>query len=455
MSKQLSSGAGRIGFAAALFTLLHLATSQPVAWATGTPPTVEFITAPAPADTVPYLVQFAWQGHDTDGVVDHYRYAIDPPAFPFGDTLWSVTPDTTELFLFRASSLDLPLPPSGPITFSEPHTLVLEAVDDKGLQSAPVSRDFYTSTVAPDIQITQPTPQYLSDALIGSSVTIEWAGNDPDGVFSNRPVKYKYILLGPSSDFPVNYAMFDPDSLRRYYAPGFPGWDSTSAETTSVHFTNLLISTRYVFVVVAFDEVGAYSARFSLTTNMLRMRPSITPVLVSLVSAEADDHGVRVRWSMAGDHAVAGVYRRTAETAWTRVATVTADGSGLIVHEDRAVSPGTRYGYRVGIPTPTGEQFLGETWVTVPAVATLSLDGLRPNPADRELVVSFSLPTPEPAIVELVDLSGRIVARQTVDAKAGSHLVNLRDIRRVTPGLYLVRLSQAGRSVVRKACVVR
>ena len=45
----------------------------------------------------------------------------------------------------------------------------------------------------------------------------------------------------------------------------------------------------------------------------------------------------------------------------------------MITYDDRAVVPGGRYGYRIGIPGRSGEQFFGETWVTVPTATALSL----------------------------------------------------------------------------------
>jgi len=104
----------------------------------GTPPTVEFITAPAPGATVPYMVQFSWQGADVDGTVSLYRIAIDPPAFD--EPFWIETDHTSQRYVFLTAILDLPLPASGPVTFSQPHTLVLKAVDNEGLESAPESR---------------------------------------------------------------------------------------------------------------------------------------------------------------------------------------------------------------------------------------------------------------------------------------------------------------------------
>jgi hypothetical protein len=178
-----------------------------------------------------------------------------------------------------------------------------------------------------------------------------------------------------------------------------------------------------------------------------------TAALVSLVSADADEHGVRLKW-YAPVATAANVYRRSPDSEWLEIASVTPSGTGMITYEDRAVVPGNRYAYRLGIPGQSGEDFFGETWVTVPAAMALSLEGLRPNPADRDLIVSYSLPDASPADLELVDVSGRVVMRHDLDAQPGRHVVYLQSARSVAPGFYLLRLTQGGRSVTRGACVI-
>jgi hypothetical protein len=120
--------------------------------------------------------------------------------------------------------------------------------------------------------ITSPIPSPLLTPKLTPSVRISWQGNDPDGVFNSKPIKYKYTLLTPSSVFPLAKAVRSPDSLRIFYAPNFVGWDSTSGETTTVQLTNLTPDQEYLFVVVGFDEAGAYSPIMSLSSNMLRFK---------------------------------------------------------------------------------------------------------------------------------------------------------------------------------------
>ena len=262
--------------AALLFTWALLTTVQlPASSRADVPPTVQFVVAPAPGETVHNPVSFSWQGDDVDGTVSLYRYVIDPPAF--GVPYWSETSNTAQVFFFQSTILDLPIPASGPITFTQPHTLVLKAVDDQGLESDPLSRAFFVSTIAPEVQIVSPIPSGTGGVPIGTEVTISWQGTDSDGVFLNRPVKYFFRLLSPSSDVPSSVAWANPNAFRDASAPQFLGWDSTSGDTTSVHYTNLLPGQSYVFCVVGVDEVGAYSARFGRAINMVQMLAGVTP----------------------------------------------------------------------------------------------------------------------------------------------------------------------------------
>ena len=74
-----------------------------------------------------------------------------------------------------------------------------------------------------------------------------------------------------------------------------------------------------------------------------------------------------------------------------------------------------------------------------------ALDGVRPNPASGNgLNVAFALPTGAAARLELLDVSGRrVLAREVGSLGVGRHTVNLSEGRRVAPGLYWVRLTQA------------
>jgi hypothetical protein len=197
---------------------------------------------------------------------------------------------------------------------------------------------------------------------------------------------------------------------------------------------------------------GGYGFSYFVDMGTLEFDDVVTPTLLSLVSAEAEAGVVKLKW-FAGGPISADIQRRTPTSGWLRLASSNADAGGMIVYEDHAVDFGHRYGYRVGIPGQNGEQFFGETWVTMPGSA-LSLEAPYPNPADRELFVSCSLPIARPAAVDLVDLAGRIVAHYDVGPEAGRHLIHLKEGPGLAPGVYLLRLTQGAHSAIGKVCVV-
>ena len=180
-----------------------------------------------------------------------------------------------------------------------------------------------------------------------------------------------------------------------------------------------------------------------------------TPVQASLVSAVAVPDRVTLTW-YASDAAalLANVYRRTESSGWAAIGQLDVAASGQIVFEDRAVHPGARFQYRVGIVEGGVEKFFGETWVDVPSYA-LAIASVAPNPAPRDLWVSFTLPRAAPATLRLIDVAGREVRRREVEAVAGPQRLNLAEGVRLPAGIYAVKLTQGEHSVTARASVVR
>ncbi|HKQ58676.1 MAG TPA: kelch repeat-containing protein [Candidatus Eisenbacteria bacterium] len=182
-----------------------------------------------------------------------------------------------------------------------------------------------------------------------------------------------------------------------------------------------------------------------------------TPVTVALASAEATPDRVRLAWTLAGAGIVRTEVSRSVEGSaeWVTLGSATRDGDRL-TFEDRAVVPGTRYGYRLAVWEGSEETRTEPVWVAVPKPAILGLAGAFPNPADRIVSVAFSLPGDQAATLELYDLKGRRVAWREVGALgAGEHRVDLADARDLPAGIYLVRLRHQRGTLTAKACVVR
>jgi len=245
------------------------------------PPSVELTNAPVSPDrSSPYFYAYRvnWSGNDPDGRIDHYEYAIDPPSVVVrdtskcndGDTCWITTAKNEEILFFRATKPDS-IRGTVPPTASDAHTFVIRAVDNLGARSPYKYRSFYSYTIAPTVDITNPLPTALLRAQVTPSVRVEWEGQDVDGQFTQKPIKYKYRML--DLDDPGNSVfLVNPDSLRKQEsAKNWAGWDSTSADTQFVQFTNLTPGKSYMFVLIGFDEAGAYSPVFTLNSNCLQL----------------------------------------------------------------------------------------------------------------------------------------------------------------------------------------
>ena len=249
-------------------------------------PEVRLTSAPIDTSSLYYYSYTVnWVGFDPDGRVDHYLFTIDPHLLaPGQDTVWERTEDNERRLFFK--STERIEETGGRFIGRDFHVFLIKAVDNVGSAGPYSARAFYSYTVAPQVRILNPPPGAFV-AFVTPSVRISWSGQDPDGVFTTKPVKYKYILLNASSTFPKDLATQQPDSLRRYYgvfrkenglAGPWAGWDSTSADTTQVQFTNLTPGTEYVFTVIGFDEAGAYSPLFDFTTSMITLRVGFAAV---------------------------------------------------------------------------------------------------------------------------------------------------------------------------------
>ena len=88
--------------------------------------------------------------------------------------------------------------------------------------------------------------------------------------------------------------------------------------------------------------------------------------------------------------------------------------------------------------------------------AGLALRGVWPNPARGTARVWLTLAGDAPARLELLDLAGRRVrALELGGLGAGLHRVDLEGTGSLPPGLYLIRLSQAGHQATGKLVVAR
>jgi hypothetical protein len=109
------------------------------------------------------------------------------------------------------------------------------------------------------------------------------------------------------------------------------------------------------------------------------------------------------------------------------------------------------------VETAYSDQFeiLGGTTGVDGSVAEFSLRGALPSPSVDRLSVSFSLKNSKPATLALFDLGGRMIETQRVDQLGpGSHIVTFAQ-RNLSAGVYLIRLTQDGKSLNARTAFVR
>jgi len=88
--------------------------------------------------------------------------------------------------------------------------------------------------------------------------------------------------------------------------------------------------------------------------------------------------------------------------------------------------------------------------------AGLVLESVGPNPTFGRMRIAFALATSDPASIEMLDISGRRVSEREVGfLGAGRHALDLQLSSSVAPGMYMVRLRQGGRVLIRSVIVRR
>jgi sugar lactone lactonase YvrE len=96
----------------------------------------------------------------------------------------------------------------------------------------------------------------------------------------------------------------------------------------------------------------------------------------------------------------------------------------------------------------------GTTGVAPEGPLAFALERVRPNPSrGGSLRVECTLAAADRAAVELLDVAGRVVASRELTG-TGRHTVDLAAGRRLPPGLYMLRLEQAGQSRTQRVVVL-
>lgn len=183
------------------------------------------------------------------------------------------------------------------------------------------------------------------------------------------------------------------------------------------------------------------------------------PVTTSLavVSAEAQPGRNHLEWFAAEAAGLeARVQRREENSGWSERAVMVADGTGRFVFDDTDVIPGRRYGYRLAYSEGAGTLQTGETWLAAANALALRLDRPWPNPSRGTVLLGFALPEGGHAILEMVDLSGRRMARRDLGSlEAGEHRLVFEEAGALPAGTYWLRLVKDGQVRTRSVLLIR
>lgn len=370
-----------------------------------------------------------------------------------GSTLIVFTPPTTNTYYMRIQGTSFT---TGTYKIATgPHTPRV----DGGADRARDHRDIYVKGSAngtswpgsPVLASTEPAgyDDYLPEIQIGGNGKpyVAWhAFHDAPGG----------VCLGSGANI---YLARSDDGAGATWTAGSPVTDFTTVWNGDLNFTNIEPNLGDYMGLFA-NANGVYVAWADGRNNspdvfMASIGLGFTGVTVSLISARATSDAVELSW-LANGSMLARLERRVGEGEWTRLADVSPDGSGRLTFEDRDITAGSRYGYRLAIVEDGATHYFGETWVDVPSGLAFRLHGAQPNPASGSFKIGFTLPDATPAQLELVDIAGRRVAEQEVGSLGpGSHVVDLTGGRTLAAGVYLVRLSRGSSVLTSRMSVVR
>jgi hypothetical protein len=156
-------------------------------------------------------------------------------------------------------------------------------------------------------------------------------------------------------------------------------------------------------------------------------------------------------WPPGGLLAATSASTQQGNGAYPICLTVDSDGGPFLVwEEDRVQNVGGTEVVAVHLDES------GSTVVAVPPIGepTGALDLSIPSLSHGAITVRYSIPEEKPAQLHLIDVSGRILWQRDLHFRGrGTHEMNL-ETAEYAPGVYWVRLSQAGRSAAKRIVLI-
>jgi hypothetical protein len=126
--------------------------------------------------------------------------------------------------------------------------------------------------------------------------------------------------------------------------------------------------------------------------------------------------------------------------------TLEPGGEAVATFQDVYDYPPVRRAYRLAVAAANGIARSDSAWVDTPGIPpALAMAVVWPNPAGSQHRISFSLPSPGPAKLEVYDLNGRrTYERDLGTLAAGTHLLEIAPGVRFRPGVYFAVLRFGG-----------
>jgi hypothetical protein len=323
----------------------------------------------------------------------------------------------------------------------------------------------------PGYALTVPT---LQDSLPGSNpytaVFVQAVTANPsEFVASGVDSGYSVDNLAPAQPAPF-VAVYSVDQVALHWLPNhetdLAGYRLHSGNTpgfvpSSGNLIATLSDTGYVDhpgdQAGAFYKLAAVDVHGNVSRYAMVSPSGPTSAMASLVSADDADGTVRLVWAAIADpHLQATLYRSVAGGPWQTITTVATGGDGLIRYQDRDVTAGTRYDYRLGAWDVDHESYFGDVSVHLPTLS-LAIGSLRPNPSGGSAVtLAYSTAAAGTVRLDVLDVAGRrMLGRDLAAPSAGRWTLALDDAARWPAGVYAVRLRQGARTVGARLVVSR
>jgi hypothetical protein len=155
-----------------------------------------------------------------------------------------------------------------------------------------------------------------------------------------------------------------------------------------------------------------------------------------------------MRWRLGEPTTSARLEWRSSSGVWMDGGAVTLEpgGEAVATFQDVYDYPPVRRAYRLAVAAANGIARSDSAWVDTPGIPpALAMAGVWPNPAGSQHRISFSLPSPGPAKLEVYDLNGRrTYERDLGTLAAGTHLLEIAPGVRFRPGVYFAVLRFGG-----------